>query len=363
MDKEQRHIVTDDDLDENMMMILERHRQRQQQQQQQQQQPVPSQPQQDHRDHAQKHKIQEIDARPPPPRRSLDDAVNEAEERLRLIQEERNRVRIQQEELMQQKIVRKRIEYAHQQDDNLAERRQQQQRLQQQQQQQHHEIEERRRHSYEPEKPVSSNHEKQRRRRSETPERHLAKLELDHERKPEQEDAEDEAEIDFSVLSPKSRVWAKKQEANRKREQELKQARIQYFEQRKVANIKQQQQYSRSDENDSATSSPYRKVEWYDEDGAEVAVDANVVEPNVVDCETMRRGDYRERSKALRKYLVEQLGENLFEVLYEFMVENNKRSAGEVEGLKRRISDWLGKNRMHCLALVDQLVYYEEKCV
>ena len=290
--------------------------------------------------------------------------MNEAEERLRLIQEERNRVRIQQEELMQQKIVRKRIEYAHQQDDNLAERRQQQQRLQQQQQQQqHHEIEERRRHSYEPEKPVSSNHEKQRRRRSETPERHLAKLELDHERKPEQEDAEDEAEIDFSVLSPKSRVWAKKQEANRKREQELKQARIQYFEQRKVANIKQQQQYSRSDENDSATSSPYRKVEWYDEDGAEVAVDANVVEPNVVDCETMRRGDYRERSKALRKYLVEQLGENLFEVLYEFMVENNKRSAGEVEGLKRRISDWLGKNRMHCLALVDQLVYYEEKCV
>ena len=55
-------------------------------------------------------------------------------------------------------------------------------------------------------------------------------------------------------------MWAKKQEANRKREMELKQARIQYFEQRKVANEKQQKQYSRSDETDQTESTTSRYV-------------------------------------------------------------------------------------------------------
>ena len=106
-----------------------------------------------------------------------------------------------------------------------------------------------------------------------------------------------------------------------------------------------------------------QKLEWYDDHGEEVPVNAEDEKSNVLvmdSLETMRRGDRRERSHALRKYLIDHLGENLFEVLYEFIVENNKQSPGEVDGLRRRIGEWLGKHRMHCLALVDQLVYYEE---
>ena len=91
-----------------------------------------------------------------------------------------------------------------------------------------------------------------------------------------------------------------------------------------------------------------------------MAVDEGFIQNNGVDVATMRGGNYNQRCMALRKYLNEQLGESLFDVLYEFMTENNKQNGSNVEGLKKRIRDWLGPDRMHCLSLVDQLIYYEE---
>ena len=365
MGKERRHIVTAEDLDENMMKIMERHRYRQMNNNQE----MPAQGGGGNvHDHAHLknrnlEREQDLPAAAPPPRISLDEAVNEAEERLRQIQEQRHLIRKQQEELIKQKNIRKRIDYtsdeaavihpgaagvSHVGDGRLPAP-----------------AQEKRRYSHEASEDLLKKDRGSRDKIDNTDQLQLiSKLEIVEDKI--NEDAGSGEEIDFSVLSPKSRIWAKKQEANKKREQELKHARIQYYEQRKVANLKQQQQYSRSDETESNFSSdrsPPRhlnNVEWYDEHGTEVAVDEVVIQNNVVDVTTMRRGDYNQRCLALRNYLIDKLGENLFDVLYEFMTENNKQNGGNVEGLKKRIRDWLGADRMHCLSLVDQLIYYEE---